>query len=69
MIKFNFSKKGFYFKNKAKFPKETKEQASKEKHEVLKAKNKSMQNKKQRKLELCKQTKGQMTSNDIITTS
>jgi len=42
MIKFNFSKKGFYFFKKEKIPKETKEQASRERHEVLKAKNKSM---------------------------
>ncbi len=42
MIKFNFSKKGFYFFKKEKIPKETKEQASRARHEVLKAKNKSM---------------------------
>jgi len=62
MLKFYFFKKGFYFKNKVKILEESKEQTSKEKHKVLKAKTKSLQNKKQRKLELCKQKKGQMTS-------
>jgi hypothetical protein len=42
MIKFNFSKKGFYFLRKEEIPQETKEQASRERHEVLKAKNKNM---------------------------
>jgi hypothetical protein len=41
MINFNFLKKNFIPKNKAKYPKETKEQTSKKTCTILKAKNKS----------------------------
>jgi hypothetical protein len=56
-IKFIFSKKSFYFKHEAKIPEETKEQASRERHKVLKAKNKGTQNKKQRGFDLRKPKK------------